>query len=67
MKKVRRGCLLDLFARLQPLPEEFPDVDDTLVSLDDVELKLPRQDRGDWEPSSGQCRACNVLLDGGEP
>lgn len=30
--------LLDLLARLQPLTEEFPDVDDTLVPLDDVEV-----------------------------
>ena len=37
MKKVRRGRLLELLARLRPLPEEFPDVDDTLVPLDDME------------------------------
>ena len=37
MKKVRRGRLLELLARLQPLLEEFPDVDDTLVPLDDME------------------------------
>lgn len=30
--------LLDLLARLQPLAEEFPDVDDTLLPLDDVEV-----------------------------
>ena len=36
--KVRKGLLLDLLARLQPLVEEFPDVDDTLVPLDDMEV-----------------------------
>ena len=35
---VRKGRLLDLLARLQPLPEKFPDVDDTLAPLDDVEI-----------------------------
>ena len=29
--------LLDLLARLPPLPDELPDVDDTLEPLDDVE------------------------------
>ena len=36
--KVRKGRLLDLLARLQPLAEEFPDVDDTLLPLDDVDV-----------------------------
>ena len=34
----RKGRLLALLARLQHLPEEFPDVDDTLLPLDDVEV-----------------------------
>ena len=38
IEPVRKGRLLDLLARLQPLPDEFPDVDDTLRPLDDVEL-----------------------------
>lgn len=38
IEPVRKGRLLDLLARLQPLPEEFPDVDDTLIPLDDVEV-----------------------------
>ena len=38
IEPVRKGRLLDLLARLQPLPEEFPDVDDTLVPLDDVDV-----------------------------
>ena len=38
IEPVRKGRLLDLLARLQPLPDEFPDVDDTLPPLDDVEL-----------------------------
>ena len=38
IEPVRKGRLLDLLARLQPLPEEFPDVDDTLVPLEDVEV-----------------------------
>ena len=38
IEPVRKGRLLDLLARLEPLPEGFPDVDDTLVSLDDVEV-----------------------------
>ncbi len=38
MANVREGRLLDLLARLQPLTEEFPDVDDTLLPLDDVDV-----------------------------
>ena len=38
IEPVRKGRLLDLLARLPPLPEEFPDVDDTLTPVDDVEL-----------------------------
>ena len=38
IEPIRKGRLLDLLARLQPLPEEFPDVDDTLVPLDGVDL-----------------------------
>ena len=38
IEPVRKGRLLDLLARLQPLREELPDVDDTLRPLDDVEL-----------------------------
>ena len=45
MKKVRRGRLLELLARLRPLPEEFPDVDDTLVPLDDNEAAAAGQRR----------------------
>lgn len=35
VEPVRQGRLL---ARLPPLPDEFPDVDDTLGPLDDVEV-----------------------------
>ena len=38
IEPVRKGRLLDLLARLSPLPDQFPDVDDTLPPLDDVEL-----------------------------
>lgn len=38
IEPVRKGRLIDLLARLEPLPDEFPDVDDTLPPLDDVEL-----------------------------
>lgn len=38
IEPVRKGRLLDLLARLEPLGEELPDVDDTLGPLDDVEL-----------------------------
>lgn len=38
IEPVRKGGLLDLLAGLPPLPDEFPDVDDTLQPLDDVEI-----------------------------
>jgi len=38
IEPVRKGRLVDLLARLEPLPDEFADVDDTLPPLDDVEL-----------------------------
>lgn len=38
IEPLRKGRLLDLLARLEPLHEEFPDVDRTLAPLDDVEL-----------------------------
>ena len=38
IEPVRKGRLLDLLARLPPLQDEFPDVDDTLPPLDDVEV-----------------------------
>ena len=38
IEPVRKGRLLDLLARLSPLPDEFPDVDHTLRPLDDVEF-----------------------------
>ena len=38
IEPVRKGRLLALLARLQPLQEEFPDVDDTLPPLDDVAI-----------------------------
>ena len=38
IEPVGKGRLLDLLARLPPLPDEFPDVDDTLEPLDDVEI-----------------------------
>ena len=38
IEPVRKGRLLALLARLQPLREEFPDVDDTLLPVDDVDI-----------------------------
>ena len=38
IEPVRKGRLLDLLARLPPLPDGFPDVDEALEPLDDVEL-----------------------------
>jgi antitoxin VapB len=38
VEPVRKGKLLALLATLQPLDEEFPDVDETLPPLDDVVL-----------------------------
>ena len=39
VKPVRKGGLLSVLARLEPLDEEFPDVDETLPPIDDVELQ----------------------------
>jgi antitoxin VapB len=38
VEPVRKGKLLALLATLQPLDENFPDVDETLPPPDDVEL-----------------------------
>ncbi len=38
VEPVRKGRLLALLATLEPLDEIFPDVDETLLPLDDVEL-----------------------------
>ena len=38
IEPIRKGRLLDLLARLAPLQEKFPDVDETLEPLDDVEI-----------------------------
>ena len=38
VEPVRKGQLLTLLAGLEPLPDEFPDVDDDLPALEDVEL-----------------------------
>ena len=38
VEPVRKGKLLTLLATLEPLEENFPDVDETLLPLDDVEL-----------------------------
>ena len=38
IEPIRKGKLLALLASLEPLNEELPNVDDDLVSLDDVEL-----------------------------
>ncbi len=38
VEPVRKGRLLALLATLEPLDETFPDVDETLLPLDDVEL-----------------------------
>ena len=35
---VRKGKLLALLAGMEPLEESFPDVDEDLAPLDDVEL-----------------------------
>jgi len=39
VEPVRKGKLLTLLATLEPLEELFPDVDETLLPLDEVELK----------------------------
>lgn len=38
VEPIRKGRLLALLAKLEPLDEEFPDADEGLSSLDDVEL-----------------------------
>ncbi len=38
VEPVRKGKLLALLATLEPLTESFPNIDDKLPSLDDVEL-----------------------------
>ncbi len=38
IEPVHKGRLLALLADLEPLPEPFPDIDDDLLSLDDVTL-----------------------------
>ncbi len=38
VEPVRKGKLLALLATLEPLEEIFPDVDETLLPLDDVEI-----------------------------
>lgn len=38
VEPVRKGGLLSVLARLEPLDEEFPEVDEALAPLDDVEL-----------------------------
>jgi antitoxin VapB len=38
IEPVRRGRLLSVLASLEPLEESFPDVDEDLASLDEVDL-----------------------------
>ena len=38
IEPVRKGKLLSLLATLEPLTDTFPDVDETLIPVDDVEL-----------------------------
>jgi len=38
LEPVRRGRLLEYLATLDPLDEKFPDVDEGLAPLDDIEL-----------------------------
>jgi antitoxin VapB len=38
IEPVKKGGLLQLLATLEPLDEEFPDVDEGLPPLDDIEL-----------------------------
>jgi len=38
VEPVRKGKLLALLATLEPLEETFPDVDETLLPLDDVDI-----------------------------
>ena len=37
IEPVQKGRLLELLARLSPLQEDFPDVDETLPPLEDVD------------------------------
>ena len=39
VEPVRKGGLLSLLARLQPLDEPFPDIDEALLPLDDVKVR----------------------------
>ena len=38
IEPVRKGRLLALLASLEPLEEPFPDIDEYLASVDEVEL-----------------------------
>ncbi len=38
IEPIRKGGLLSVLAGLEPVQEDFPDVDETLPPLDDVEL-----------------------------
>jgi antitoxin VapB len=38
LEPVRKGKLLRLLATLEPIAESFPDIDESLPPLDDVEL-----------------------------
>ena len=38
VEPVRKGGLLSVLASLEPLDEEFPDVDESLPPVDDVEI-----------------------------
>lgn len=38
IEPIRKGRLLSLLATLEPLKESFPDVDESLPPLDDVEM-----------------------------
>ncbi len=38
IEPIRKGGLLSVLAKLQPLEESFPDIDESLQALDDVEL-----------------------------
>lgn len=38
IEPVKKGGLLQLLATLEPIDEEFPDVDEGLPPLDDIEL-----------------------------
>lgn len=38
IEPIRKGGLLELLSTLEPINEEFPDVDENLPPLDDVDL-----------------------------